>query len=134
AVVIGDEIDLAAVDAAFGVDLLEVGFFGLADHAIGRRGPRIRHDVADLDFGIAGAGVVFLLSEGWAACRSEQCEGSREGPHSQLDSRHSDLPGSLMIVCLWSQALCGRWPALNTFCCHPATKSPLRRGRRGLVF
>ena len=60
-VVIADEVDLAAVDAALGVDLLEVGFFGLADHAIGGRRSAVGHDVADLDFGIGGAGVVFLL-------------------------------------------------------------------------
>jgi len=35
-VVIGDEIDLAAVDAAFGVDLLEIRGNRLADQAVGR--------------------------------------------------------------------------------------------------
>ena len=63
-VVIGDEIDLAAVDAALGVDHVEIGFFGLADHAIGRRRAAIGHDVADLDLGVAGAGIVFLLRAG----------------------------------------------------------------------
>ena len=37
AVVIGDEVDLAAVDAAFGVDLVEIGGLGLADRGIGGR-------------------------------------------------------------------------------------------------
>ena len=49
AVVVGDEIDLAAVDAALGVDHLEIGSLGLADHAIGGGGSAVRHDVADLD-------------------------------------------------------------------------------------
>ena len=66
AVVIRDEIDLAAVDAAFGVDLVEVGLFGLADHPVGGSGARIGDDIADLDFGVGGAGVVFLLRESGA--------------------------------------------------------------------
>jgi len=38
AIVVGDEIDLAAVDAAFGVELGEIGRFGLADGGVGRCG------------------------------------------------------------------------------------------------
>src|SRR6266403_3846912 len=63
AVVIADEIDLAAVDAALGVDLLEVGLLGLADHAVSGGRAAIGHDVADLDFGVGRTGVVFLLGE-----------------------------------------------------------------------
>ncbi len=54
-VVIGDEVDLAAVDAAIVVDHPEIGAHGLADDAIGRCRPRIRHDVADLDLGVGDA-------------------------------------------------------------------------------
>src|SRR5205807_5557404 len=46
AVVIADEIDLAAIDAALGIDLVEVVLFGLADHAIGGSGAAVGHDVA----------------------------------------------------------------------------------------
>jgi hypothetical protein len=60
-VVIGNEVDLAAVDAAFGVDLVEVSRFRLADHAIGGSGTAIGHDIADLDFSVGRAGIVFLL-------------------------------------------------------------------------
>jgi hypothetical protein len=42
AVVERDEVDLAAVDAAFGVDLVEVGADRLADRAVGRCRARIR--------------------------------------------------------------------------------------------
>ena len=63
AVVVGDEVDLAAVDAAFGVDLLEIGRDRLADQAVGRGRTAIGIDVADLDLGVAGAGIVFLLRE-----------------------------------------------------------------------
>ncbi|KAG5719640.1 hypothetical protein E4T56_gene17499, partial [Termitomyces sp. T112] len=66
AVVIADEVDLATVDAALVVDHLEIGFFGLADDAIGRRRTAVRHDVADLDLGVGCAGVVFLLGKGRA--------------------------------------------------------------------
>src|SRR6266436_5482576 len=71
AVVIADEIDLAPVDAAFGIDFLEIGLFGLADHAVGGGRPAIGHDVADLDFAIGRTGVVFLLGECAAAHGSE---------------------------------------------------------------
>ncbi len=63
-IVVGDEGDLAAVDAALLVDLVEVGNLGLADHAIGGRRPTIRHDVADLDLGVAGAGIVLAGGNG----------------------------------------------------------------------
>ena len=50
AVIEADQIDLAAVDAALLVDHLEIGGFGLADHAIGGGGPAIGHGLTDLDF------------------------------------------------------------------------------------
>ncbi|MGY3371525.1 hypothetical protein ACVWZL_008650 [Bradyrhizobium sp. GM2.4] len=81
AVVIGDEVDLAAVDAALVVDHLEVGFFGLADDAIGRGRTAIRHDVADLDLGIGRAGVIFFLGECGAGGESDdrRCRHQRSG-------------------------------------------------------
>jgi hypothetical protein len=66
-VVIGHESDLATVDAALVVDHLEIGFFGLADHAIGGGRTATRHDIADLDLGVGRTGVVFLLGECCAA-------------------------------------------------------------------
>ena len=63
AVVIGNEIDLAAVYPALLVDHVEKGGLRLADHAVGRGRAAIRVRVADLDLGVAGAGVVFLLRE-----------------------------------------------------------------------
>jgi hypothetical protein len=88
AVVIGDEVDLAAVDAALVVDHLEIGFFGLADDAIGRRRTAVRHDVADLDLGIGRAGVVFLLSECCAGAegrdRRYECGGSQYSSKKQF--------------------------------------------------
>ena len=48
-VVIGNEIDLAASDAALGVDLVEIGRQHLADHAIGGSRTGIGHGVADAD-------------------------------------------------------------------------------------
>jgi hypothetical protein len=75
-IVIADEVDLAAVDAALGVDLVEVGLFGLADHAIGGSGSAIGHDVADLDLGIGGPGVIFLLGE-CAPCHGGESDDRR---------------------------------------------------------
>jgi len=91
-VVVTDEVDLAPVDTAFGIDLVEVGGFGSGDHAVSGGGTAIGIDVADLDLGIGGADVVFFLREAGAAGDSEDREGSRKGPQPHLDSRHSDLP------------------------------------------
>ena len=71
AVVIGDEADLAAVDAALGIDLVEIGGLGLADGGVGGRRARIGHDVADLDLGVGGARIVFLLRAG-RACKCDR--------------------------------------------------------------
>src|SRR2546423_1501950 len=60
-VIVGDEIDLAAVDATGVVDHPEIGTHRLADDAISRRRPAVWHDVADLDFGVGRAGIVFFL-------------------------------------------------------------------------
>ena len=73
AVVIGDEIDLAAVDAALIVDHLEIGFLGLADDAVGGSRAAIGLDIADLDLGVGGAGVVLLLRE--RSLRGQQGKG-----------------------------------------------------------
>src|SRR5205814_8320928 len=64
AVVVGDEVDLAAVDAALLVDHREEGGLGLADDAVGRGRAAIGVGVADLDLAIAGAAVVFFLGIG----------------------------------------------------------------------
>src|ERR1700682_2702573 len=78
AVVIADKVDLAAVHAALFVDHLEVGFFDLADHAVGGSRTAIGHDIAELDLGIGRAGVVLLLGEGTAAHGSESDDRRRE--------------------------------------------------------
>ena len=67
AVVAADEIDLAAVDATLLVDHVEIGGFGLAEDAVGRGRPAIRHGVTDLDLGIAGAGAVLAAGKSDAA-------------------------------------------------------------------
>ena len=77
AVVVGNEIDLAAVDAAFGIDLREIGRLGLADQAVGGQRPAVGHDVAELDFRVACAGIVFLLRGGRIDDRRRSCENDR---------------------------------------------------------
>ena len=56
-----DELDLAPVDAAVLVDHLKVSRLGAPGCAILRERAAIRHDVADLDFRIRCARVVFGL-------------------------------------------------------------------------
>src|SRR5215831_10071471 len=60
-VVIADEVDPAAVDAALGVDLVEVGGIAAAEFAKGRGRPAVGHGIADLDFAVARAWIVLLL-------------------------------------------------------------------------
>src|SRR5262249_40718678 len=71
AVVPGDEVDLAAVDAALLVDHVEVGGLGLADRAVARSRAAVRHGVAELDFGVAGAGSVLARSQSQSAGNNE---------------------------------------------------------------
>src|SRR6516164_7774075 len=80
AVIIGDEVDFSPVDAACGVDLVEIGLLGLADHAIGGSRSRIGHDVPDLDLGVGGARVVFAQAR---RCSKQQAAQAR--PKRQPD-------------------------------------------------
>src|SRR3546814_3762270 len=79
AVVERDEVDLAAVDPAAVVDLVEVGRDRLADLAVGGGRSAVRHGVADLDLGIGGARIVFAGGDGGGRKRQagggEQCDG-----------------------------------------------------------
>src|SRR5581483_9717572 len=99
-IVIGNEVDLAAVDAAFGVDHAEVGRLGPANHAIGRRRPAVGHDVADLDLRVSNAGIVFLLGNRAATASSKQDEGGRKRRHSSRDEGHSASPCNERCMCL----------------------------------
>ena len=63
-VVIGNEFDLAAINTAVIIDLLEVAFHRLANDAVSRGRAAIGNDVADLDFRIGRAGIVFFLRHG----------------------------------------------------------------------
>ena len=94
AVVIGDEIDHAAVDAAFGVDLLEVGRDRLADEPVGRSRPAVGIDIADLDLFVGYPGAVFLLRDG-------RRRGDRE------PERHCDQQ-SIAILHLLPPCCCSR--------------------------
>ena len=60
-VVHGEELHLAAVDAALFVQHLEIGLADAAEHAVERAGAGMRHGLSELDFGVAGARIVFLL-------------------------------------------------------------------------
>src|SRR6185437_7379971 len=90
-VVIGRELALAAVDAAFRVDLVEIGGFCLSDHGIGGGGPDVGHAVADFDFGIAGAGIVFLFGVGGIRAYGQQAKRSYGHKIAGVPP-HRDLP------------------------------------------
>jgi hypothetical protein len=48
-------------DAALFVQHLKIHLADAPQHAIERAGPGMRHGLSELDFGVAGAGIVFLL-------------------------------------------------------------------------
>jgi hypothetical protein len=60
-IVIGYEGDFAPVYSALVVDLVEIDCLGPADDPPRRSRTAVRHDIADLDFAVACAGVVSFL-------------------------------------------------------------------------
>src|SRR5262249_53965316 len=89
-------LDLAAVDAALLVEALEIGVDGPGDRGIGRCRTAIGVGVADLDLGIAGTVVVFLL--GPRQRRAEKHCGRRHTPHETTSCRiHGNT--SLLSCC-----------------------------------
>jgi len=89
-VVIGDKVDLAAVDAALVVDHPEKGGLGAADLGVGRQRTAVGHDVADLDLGVGRAHVVFLLrGRGTDADRKTK----QNACHPNAFPHHTNLPG-----------------------------------------
>src|SRR5206468_966205 len=100
-VVIADEVDLAAIDAALDIVLVEIGRLRLADRAIGRRRAAIGHYVADLDFGVARTGIVFLLRAG----RTRDHCGDRERRQGSKVS-HTGPHRFLPIVLFFDQSCC----------------------------
>jgi hypothetical protein len=73
-VVITDEPDGAAIDAALSVDLVKIRCLGLAEQAPCRSLTAVGHGVADLDLCIGCPGIVFLFpgEGGTANARCEQ--------------------------------------------------------------
>src|SRR5258707_10069035 len=60
----------AAIDAALGIDLIEVCSLCFADHSVSGRWSAIGHDVADFDLGIGRTYVIFFLGKcAGAGCR-----------------------------------------------------------------
>ena len=85
-IVHGEELDLAAVDAALLVQHLEIGLADPAEHAIERAGAGMRHGLAELDLGIARARIVFLLrrpDEGRGHGRMRSAAASAVAPNSR---------------------------------------------------
>jgi len=60
-IIVRNEFDFSSVDATLGVDLGKKGGLRSAYQRVGRQRPAVRHDIADLDLGIARTGIIFLL-------------------------------------------------------------------------
>ena len=95
-VVVADEVDLAAVDAALVVDLLEVRGDGLADRPVGRGVAAVRVGVADLDLG--GRDAHHRLGRRAAGDEAGHAEADDEG-QEPLGWTHGVLPFELSVVC-----------------------------------
>ena len=115
-VVIGDEVDLAAIDSAFGIDFAEVGRFGPADYPLRRRRPAVRHDVADLYLGIGCAGIVFLLRSALPPLAASKMMAVENAANRRATKDISFLPTEINeCVCLLSETSFGSLHAiLNT--------------------
>ena len=88
AVVVADEGQLAAVDAALIVHHPEIGVDGLADRAVRRRRAAVGVGVADLDLGVGCARVVLLLGGGR---KGERCQ-------HRSDANELGFHGALLLV------------------------------------
>src|SRR5262249_54247954 len=67
-VIVGDEIDLAAVDAALGVDHFVIARLTFPDRAVIRGGAAIGGGIADPDLVVGDAGTVLFGGAGWPRC------------------------------------------------------------------
>ena len=97
-VVIGNEIDLAALDAALGVDLFEIGRDDLADHAIGRSRTGIGHGIADPDL-VGGRARRRALPESRPRHRGKQqcrCSAAPRRGENPAHGRCCPKPGQLL--------------------------------------
>jgi len=81
------EVDLAPVDTALLVEHLEIGLADPAQHAVERARAGMRHGLADLDFGIARAGIVLLLGGSNVRCRNRRSGNRSECGGAELAAR-----------------------------------------------
>src|SRR5215475_5740242 len=71
-IVVLNKIDLAPVNSTLLVDHADIGGLNLPYAAVGRSRPAERYCLANLDLGVARAGVILLLCErGRCECRAE---------------------------------------------------------------
>jgi len=94
-VVVRNEPDFAAVDSTFRIDFRKIPRLRSADEVISRGRAAIRHDVADLDFGVARPLIVPFV-------RCKAMCGERTGNDRATDQRN-ELPPSHSIT---SSATC----------------------------
>src|SRR5262249_17388817 len=104
-VVMGDEAELAAVDTAPRIHLLEIGRLGLADGGEGRQVPGIGHDVANADLAANGCGITRLLrhcTQGRQRGdgRDEQLNPHRHDHSLAVSTLLHDLSGSNEVMLL----------------------------------
>jgi hypothetical protein len=97
-IVIGNEIDLAAVDAAGSVYLAKICRLGPAENAPSRSRPTVGHNVADLDFLVGDAGILFLLGKCAASTGSNENDGGRNAANRRATKDISFLPNEPMNV------------------------------------
>ncbi len=106
-VVVGDEIDLAAVHPALVVDHLVIGGHRFADRSVGRGGSAVKAGIADLDLGIGDARAVILRGAGRSRREERAAEGQRGcgGENCAAGQLfHHDFSSPMLVCLLWSCA------------------------------
>jgi hypothetical protein len=74
AVVQRDQVDFAAIDPAFGVDLLKIGRGSAPDGSEARRSTAVRHGLADLDLGVGHPRPIIRILRGRRRGHAQTCK------------------------------------------------------------
>src|SRR5215472_11985519 len=98
------------MDATFGVDLVEISTLCFGNYGVGRQWSTIGSNIADLDFGVTRAKVVFLLRgrrSGNKHCNRDRSE------QAMCADLHLHLPGDHSAGVVLSSAAPGLFALVN---------------------
>src|SRR6516225_235645 len=96
-IVEADQVDLAPVNAAFGINLGEIGLLRMPNLAVHGERPAVRHGLADLYLSITDAGIIILFCGG---CLRNEGKSNQECDEPEPMLPHVDLPSPLRAALL----------------------------------